>query len=142
MLTTLSSGQSLFFLLPTFVWGSVTDKLKSTVVGHRGVAEPMEVARGPTLTLYCPLGSLLEHKQMAETLCGSQQVSTLCPQPTEWLLSPMARSPRAVKSVPNIGVEGNYEKMRSKKETHRWPKAGGMASVKTEQTDNNRTHIN
>lgn len=26
MLTTLSSGQSTFSLLPTFVWGSVTDK--------------------------------------------------------------------------------------------------------------------
>lgn len=68
MLTTLSSGQSSCFLLPTFVQGSVTQKPAVHGSEPHGSSRTDGVAKGPSLTLYCPLGSLLEHRQMAETL--------------------------------------------------------------------------
>jgi hypothetical protein len=106
------------------------------------------VAREPSFTPYCPSPQFPAGTDNRNPLWLTASFHIL---PTTSRVAALSHvqiclskcsPPREGKSVPNIGVEGNYGKMGSKKETYRWPKAGGMPSVKKEQTGNNRTHIN
>lgn len=68
MLTTLSSGQSSFSLLSTFVWGSVTEKPGVLSSGPRGSSRPEGGSwRAKPDPLSSP-HSLPEHKQIAQAL--------------------------------------------------------------------------
>lgn len=129
-----------FFCLPLSGEVSPTS-LKSTVVGHQGAAGLRGVAGEPSLTPYCPSPQFPDGTQAdgRNPLWFTASFHTL---PTTYRLAALSHvqiclskcsPPREGKSVPNIGVEGNYGKMGSKKETYRWPKSGGMPSVKTEQ---------